>query len=166
MGANLTSKGKPRKPPAKGRPKYVHIGRPTIYRPEVCDRLLDYFNSIPATYKTKDGTIKANMMPTVEGFCRQEQIAKDTYYNWVKRHSAFSDAHEKAQAIQEAIWLENSMLGRYNPAFTIFFAKNKYGWTDQVKHEVQIGVEDRLRKLLEGQQQAQIEHIEEAETLD
>jgi len=80
-------------------------------------------------------------------------INKDTLYHWLRRGAKekervaknkrtkvrkeeqpfveFSDAVKKAKEFQEKILVTNALKGLYNPAFSIFFAKNNLGWKDR-----------------------------------
>lgn len=110
-------------------------GRPTKYKPEYCQAILDYFNKSATTvkqktYVTKNGTEiveeveKANAMPTIEGFARSIEINTESVTNWVKDHEEFSDAYLRAKAMQKDILIENGLKGLYNSQFATFVAIN------------------------------------------
>ena len=122
-------------------------GRPSTYRPEYDQMLLDYFD-IPATreiietHESKNGTVfqevrtVANDLPTIEGFCKSLKISRETFYHWAGLFPSFADSHKKAQAMQQAIWQQNTMRGRYSQPFAIFFGKNVYGWKDKEDQQI------------------------------
>jgi hypothetical protein len=125
-------------------------GQPTLYKEEYCDMLLKHYD-IPALvpelireyneetkeWETKEGKEwVANKIPDVLSFSRKIGIHRDTFYEWIKKHDEFSDTYKKCKDIAEDIWRENSMFGRYQIAYTIFYGKNIFNWKD--KQEVQL----------------------------
>lgn len=56
-------------------------GRPTLYRPEYCDMLIEYM-ALPASF---------------ESFAGEIGVDRDTLYEWRKKHKDFSDAHKKGK---------------------------------------------------------------------
>ncbi len=117
------------------------IGRPTIYKEEYPERLLKYFKSAtPTKMVTKQQIIGSkvveveeevpNMMPTVEAFCCEIEISKETYYRWIKDYPKFSDAYKKAIVYRDKIFTENTFMGRYEKVFSIFYAKCNMGWRE------------------------------------
>lgn len=123
-------------------------GRPTNYKPEYCEEIIKFFD-IEATrevilphYKNgeiswEDKKILANSLPTIEGFCAKLGIWKKVLHDWVKKHKEFGDAYKRAKELQAQIWQENSLLGLYNPQFSIFFGKNCMGWKDKQEHQIE-----------------------------
>lgn len=118
------------------------VGRPTKYRKEYCDELLKFFNidpyfETPITYTDKKGNVteKVNFiaadLPTLAGFAKKIGISRDTLNEWTREHPEFSDAIKKSKECQESILTTNALRGDYNPAFSIFFAKNNMGWKDR-----------------------------------
>lgn len=122
--------------------KYL-TGRPTKYYPARCTELIDFFN-VPLQ---DPQTGKAVTLPTIERFCSNIGIHVDTFYEWEQRHSMFSDAAKKARQLQKAIWIENSLKGRYNTPFTIFMGKNVFGWQDKQDVNVTVSIEDKIRQI-------------------
>jgi hypothetical protein len=117
-------------------------GRPTKYKPEYCEAIIDFFNVSPTrtileTVTRKDGSTVdkeieiANDLPTIQRFCFSIDIVKDTLHEWVARYPEFSDAYKRAKELQEDMWVRNSLKGLYNPSFTIFTGKNIFGWRDK-----------------------------------
>lgn len=122
------------------------IGRPTKYKPIYCKKLLNYFDKPPSivlkeTIYMKNGDKKEKDLsiipefPTIEGFCQQLKISKQTLHTWTTKHKEFMDAYTRAKEIQEHIWLTNSMRGLYNPQFAIFAGKNMFKWKDKSESE-------------------------------
>ena len=126
-------------------------GRPTKYSPHYCKMIIDHFRNSPLfkvttkQYIDKYGNEKVKKLkevaefPTIEDFADSIDVCHDTLIEWATKvdkegnlvHPEFSEAYKKAKELQKNIWQKNSMLGRYNPAFTIFAGKNLFGWTDK-----------------------------------
>lgn len=79
--------GKNYKPPDE-----AVMGAPTKYKPEYCQRLLDYFNVSPHDKaKNKDGE-ELDLPPdppSIEGFADSIGVVKKTIYSWSKKHPDF-----------------------------------------------------------------------------
>src|SRR5271157_578893 len=115
--------------------KPKHAGRPTKYKPEYCQAIIDYF-SIPKTkqlikkYVTKSGTIieepieKPNDLPFLEAFARSIGVNIDTLHAWCKSYREFSDAFTHAKELQKQFMVQNGISGLYPPAAYAFTAKN------------------------------------------
>lgn len=103
-------------------------GRPTLYKEEYCQQLIDHMGS-GLSFESFAGLI---------GTCR------DTLYNWKKEHSEFFDAHkkgiEKNLIWWEKVGLEGMFMGGkdnpFNAAVYCFNMKNRHGWKDRVESEV------------------------------
>ncbi len=117
-------------------------GRPSDYDPKYCDELLEYFSvdpyfETPVERQLKNGTVVTSIkfipsdLPTLAGFACKIGVHRDTLNQWSKDHPEFSDAVQKAKEYQEKILVNNALKGLYNPAFSIFFAKNNLGWKDR-----------------------------------
>ena len=119
-------------------------GRPTKYKEEFCDALVEYYDKEPVT----DG--KPTDLPVVVGFCRTIGISKDTFYAWVKKYDTFSDAYKKAQTMQEHILITNGLAGRYDKTFAIFAAKNLIGWKDKQEVDLNAGISIKWDKDVNG----------------
>lgn len=126
------------------------IGRPTKYKPEYCQQIIDYFNVEPqqTTYKKTyyaDGTLKseepvvlAEQFPTLQGFAHEIGVDVDTLLNWTKKHDEFFGAYTRAKELQEKIWLINGMGGLYNSQFAQFFGKNCLGYKDKTEQDINV----------------------------
>jgi transposase len=96
-------------------------GRPTDYRPEYCQKLID-FCSLGRSY---------------EAFAGFLGVSKQTLYTWEKKHPEFLDAKRiaraKAQLTLEG-WGEDLMKGNFGKGASasvwIFMMKNMTGWRD------------------------------------
>lgn len=108
------------------------VGRPTLYRPEFCEQLLEYADIDPyreikrVNLKTGNEYIEtiANDLPSLTGFAKKIGVAVHTIGNWGKAHPEFLDATTRAKTMAEHILNINALAGRYNPRYAIFVAKN------------------------------------------
>jgi len=133
------------------KPEGYIFGRPTKYKREYCQQLIEYFNIQPyyerketiTNLKTKQKYYKyrtvANDLPSLVGFACKLGVTRDTLNEWANavnkdnklKHKDFSDAIKKAKEYQEYIWQTNSLKGLYNTAFTIFAGKNIFNWKEK-----------------------------------
>lgn len=119
------------------------LGRPTLYKPEYVEELLEYFDQEPyveveKTVPTKKGPVQINVdeatdFPTLAGFAIKIGVHRDTLHEWSKKYPEFSDAYKRAKDFQENYIATNGMKGLVNPAFAIFTAKNVLGWRDKLE---------------------------------
>ncbi len=111
-------------------------GRPSKYDKKYVNLLLDYMkNPIDETF------------PTLAGFACTIEPCRDTLHEWsrakikdengnlVLKYPEFSDAYKKIKDIQERNIVHGALTGKYNPTFSIFFAKNNLGYKDQQTQE-------------------------------
>lgn len=102
-------------------------GRPSKYKKAFCDQLVE---------KMSEGW-------SIESFCADVGIAKDTFYNWVKEHPEFSDAKKRGEMASFQWWEEqvkNHLFipdrgGSFNTTAWIFNMKNRFGWRDRQPDE-------------------------------
>lgn len=121
-------------------------GRPSKYKPEYCQILIDHlsqglsFACFPAGLHNKTGV----------------WVNLDTCYEWANVHPAFSDAKKQGES-EGQLWWEN--LGRagaagkilnFNSGTWIFNMKNRFLWRNEVqlKHSGQISQGPNLNKIL------------------
>ena len=139
----LTAAGTPRKrPPRKGE------GRPSKYKPEYCDAIIDYFDRPPQRVEYKrtynaDGSVKTEepiifgeQIPTLQGFAHTVDTTAKTLWEWADKYPEFGKAYARAKELQEHILVINAMGGQYNSQFAQFFAKNNLGYKDKTEQEV------------------------------
>lgn len=108
------------------------FGRPTEYKPEYCQKLIDYM-ALGYSY---------------EAFAGKLGVSKQTLYNWEKANQDFMDAKsiavEKCRVYWESLAIDNpftTKLGGLNTGVWVFNMKNRFKWTDKV--EVEAGEETR-----------------------
>jgi hypothetical protein len=118
-------------------------GRPTKYKPEYCQALIDYFDKplytkviqqkMSASGVVKDIEVSvATDMPTFEGFAVDIcKVCHDTILEWCKVHRDFSEAYKRAKEYQKRFVFSHTMNGNYNASFAKFFAINCLGMKEQ-----------------------------------
>lgn len=126
-------------------------GRPTKYRPEYVDQMLEFFSQAPTrevTVRDAKGNERTEILPgqfpTLARFATNIGVVKDTLLEWSQardengelKHPEFSVAYKKAKELQEANLVEGTIAGAYNSTFAIFTAKNVLGWRDKIEQEV------------------------------
>lgn len=122
-------------------------GRPTVYKSEYCEMIVDFFRVQPQITKKKktyyaSGQVKseeeypiAAELPTFQKFADKIGVHIDTLHEWKDKYEEFSEAYARAKQLQEHIWLVNGMSNLYNAQFAQFFGKNCLGYKD--KQEVE-----------------------------
>ncbi len=111
----------PRKPKKRG--------RPSRYRREFAQQLVDYF-SAPAQRvarkieKYPDGALKSSApvalttpFPTFEAFAAAIGVARSTLYAWETDHPTFAEACRRAREQQIRFIVENGLNGNYSTSF-------------------------------------------------
>lgn len=121
------------------------MGRPPKFKRQFIDDMLDYFSNPPTETIFVNGVeIERQKYPTLAGFAIQINVCRDTLHEWAHgrtekgrlKHPDFSDVYKKAKAYQEDRLVNGGLYGDFQPAFTIFCAKNLLKWKD--KHEVEL----------------------------
>ena len=96
-------------------------GRPTKYKPEMCDRLVQLMG---------DGLSKT-------AACAELGIRTETLYQWAKEKPEFSDAVKKAEEVCAHWWEDkgrDAMQGRiegFNATTFVWMTKNILNWRDK-----------------------------------
>lgn len=140
------------------------IGRPTKYRPEFCQILIDFFDIEPydkielphyqsdgKTIKWKDYKLIPARMPSLLKFAKSINVDYKTIYNWVdKGHNSFQEEFFQAFTFAKEIrkyWLIDLGLSGLTPPLSYkFTAINVTDMRDKVEeiHDVS----DKLASLL------------------
>ena len=135
------------------------VGRPTAYRPEFCEMMVDFFD-IPLEREVvvdvedgqggsiKETRIVANPFPTLGRFAASIGVSSDTLRKWARAKNPdgapvrpeFFWSYARARDLQEALLIEGGMSGVYNYKFAILAAKNILGWRDCVEQVVEVRV--------------------------
>lgn len=138
------------------KPKKNKGGRPTKYKKEYCEQIVEYFRVPPEIIEYKreyyqNGNLKSeypivrgNEFPTFQGFADKIGVNIDTLNEWCNVHPKFSEAYTHAKSLQEKIWLTNGMTGLYNAQFAQFFGKNCLGYKDKQEVEQSGGLDNTI----------------------
>lgn len=110
-------------------PEKRPVGRPTDYRDEYVQMMLDYFNP------EAPGAI----MPLLSGFAWKIGVTRSTLHLWATakddagnlKHPEFSDAYAKCRDAQEVVLATGGLTGAFNASFAGLTAKNILGWRDK-----------------------------------
>ena len=143
-----------KKPKAKAKPKVAArpVGRPTVYRDEFPEMMIEFFSQAPTrevTNRDSKGNESTQVLPgffpTLARFATNIGVTKDTLHDWATakdlttgnlKHPEFSSAYKKAKDLQEANLVEGTIASAYNSTFAIFTAKNVLGWRDKIEQEI------------------------------
>ncbi len=128
-------------------------GRPTDYREEYCQQLVDFFSIEPnrkekvsvaeafdkkdgkVTFKKEEWKIVPNTLPTIQKFCDKIGTTRKTLLEWTTKHPEFLNAYEIAKEKYKDFLIENGLMNLYNGAFAIFVAKNTTDMKDKTELE-------------------------------
>jgi hypothetical protein len=124
-------------------------GRPTDYKPEYCELLIQYMSK-GYSYQTFAAQVNCNV---------------DTLYEWEKKNPEFSDAKKMGFIKSQAFWEDIGIQGLWtapngpnlNATVWIFNMKNRFKWRDKQPDEetqnnqttVHVVSESKIDKLLE-----------------
>ena len=117
------------------------VGCPTKYRPKYCKELVDYFEieyqMITEEVASQGKAVevvraKLSKFPTLEGFCVEIGITKNTLLNWTKEFPEFLRAYTIAKHKQKMLLMQGGLSGEYNSSFAKFVAIN---CTDMVEKQ-------------------------------
>jgi len=110
------------------------VGRPTKYKPEYCQELIEFFDREPYRPLVVDGVALTDKngravftpceFPTFERFAYKIGVHRETLRNWCDKYPDFFAAYKKAEMLQKDILIQNGLMGQYEKTFAIFTAKN------------------------------------------
>jgi hypothetical protein len=114
------------------------MGRPTKYKPEYCQAIIDYFSRehtrvVEVTHTNTKGDTwtsndeKANPLPTIDGFCAKIGVSDEILVAWTKRWPAFLTAYTRAKQMQKDMLLSNALTKGYDSGFAQFVGINCCG---------------------------------------
>lgn len=126
-------------------------GRPTKYKQEYCEKLIEYFNIEPYEERLKKVVTKSgdvieipedvpNDMPSLAGFAIKIGVHRDTLHEWANEYPEFSDVYKRAKDFQENYLIVNGNKGLISAPFGIFTAKNILKWRDKQPDETEVVV--------------------------
>lgn len=126
-------------------------GRPTEYKDEYIQLMIDYFNIeveklVDVEVVGKDGEVRTeqkvvvNKFPTLGRFASNIGITRETLHDWATaknpdgsiRRPDFAYTYARAKDLQEVLLTEGGLAGMYEGRFATFAAKNIIGWRDKI----------------------------------
>lgn len=124
------------------------FGRPTKYKKEYCQGIVDYFKNFEPFEElpiketvNDDGTTTSETKrfpvapPSLTKYATSIDVSRETLHEWKRVHKDFSDAFGKAKAIYEDVYCDGAMLGYYNHGFTALIMKNRFDWADKSENK-------------------------------
>lgn len=120
----------PRRKRGDPKPEGYKFGRPTSYRPEYCQSIIDFFtrDSWELAHDAK-GTAKVvpkDNIPTLIRWCLAIGVPRRTIYDWIEAHPEFADAHDTAMELQKAFLMESGIV-HGSGGFASFMLKCVHG---------------------------------------
>jgi len=105
-------------------------GRPTKYKPEYCESIVQYFSEGFKEHITP--------IPFLYNWCQSIGITKKTAHNWKEQHEDFLHAYDAAKELQKQWLVQGGLDGSFNAAFCKFVAINMTDMVDasEVKQTV------------------------------
>ncbi len=94
--------------------------RPTKYRPEYCQRIIDFFSIDPyEKYVDENGNVTdlPPKAPTIERFADSLGVVKQTVYDWSKKHREFLYALNLVRQKERIFIRDAGMASIYDPRF-------------------------------------------------
>jgi hypothetical protein len=121
---------------------YKKMGRPTTYRPEYCEDIVNFFSVDPIiekdiTVTRADGSTidkteyEAAPTPYLENWLDKIGTDRATLKYWVAEFPDFSNAYKRAKELQRKFIKEAALKNCHNAAFSIFMMKNVCKWQDK-----------------------------------
>jgi len=99
----------------------MRTGRPTKYREDMPQRVLNYVDEAFATGK----------IPTIQGLSCVLEVDEDTIGNWGKKYPSFFGAVKRLKQSQADNLQNKGLRNEFNPTMCIFLLKNNHGFTDR-----------------------------------
>lgn len=139
-------------------------GRPTKYKPEYCDLIVDFFAEAQAYIELNHETdetrrrVFPKKFPTMARFASSIGVAAITLHEWASSkdengellYPDFSMSYKQSLEIQESLLLEGGLSGAYNPAITRFVLANHHGYRNEKEVVVDAVTSKRLEEHFSG----------------
>lgn len=128
-----------------------YVGRPTAYKPEYCQDMIDYFAKAerfvelqasrtvggPAGNTEKYIKIPAKM-PTFSRYADKIGVHDDTLNSWCEEYKEFFGAYSKCKELQKDWLVEIGNSGIGSTPFVIFLTKNVTDMRDKVEQDINL----------------------------
>ena len=131
----------PNKQKKSTQPTRKKNGRPTSYKQEYCQQIIDYFANAPLYEEVriphyKNGEVAYEdikrfppKLPTLVQFAKSIGVCYPTVYNWqclghASFHEEFLNAYSRAKQLQKDFLIQAGLSGVFNPGFATFVAIN------------------------------------------
>jgi len=135
-------------------------GRPTKYKPEYCQKIIEFFDRPLVEHKPKEvihpklGVVsimeeRGTDLPLFQDFAHELSVHTDTLLEWCTKHEEFSVSYKRAKELQAKHLITNTMQNRYATSFAIFTAKNIMGWRD--KQEIEQTTNQNVTITIDGE---------------
>lgn len=110
--------------------KIVFCGRPSDYKPEYAQMMIEYFDVPP--YKTvgKNKITVPNDLPLLSGFAFKIGVHRETLQVWSEKHEEFGHAYKLCKEIQDRNLITNGLRGLYS-TFANLVSKNLLDFKDK-----------------------------------
>ena len=101
------------------------MGRPTKYKPEMCETVIELM---------KEGASQYEVLATLG-------ISEDTFYRWKKENEEFSESIKRGSQLSQAWWEKKGRISlddrQFNSTLWYMNMKNRFKWADkqEVKNE-------------------------------
>jgi hypothetical protein len=132
--------------PRKKPEELLKRGRPTDYRPEYCDEMLEYFSK--SLYK-KGGYGKQKELedlPTFEWYAAGIRgVARSTLNEWASKYPEFSEAYKKCKEMQQNLLVQGGISRAYDSGFTRFILNSV---SDTYKERVTVDVGEEAKGIV------------------
>lgn len=118
-------------------------GRPTKYKPEYCQQMIDYFN----VEIYKEGYKKElNLLPTFQGFAAKELgVTTNTLLNWAEENDEFLRAYNVCKELQEQLLVQGGISRAYDGNFTKFILNSV---SKTFKEKVVLEADDETKNII------------------
>lgn len=142
-------------------------GRPTKYKSEYCQALVDFFGQDPYEEREiehygKDGEVKwadiklmPRKLPSLVDFAKSIKVGISTVYDWINpKHASYQKEFSetfthKAKKLQKWALIQGGLMGVYNPAFAKFVAVNISDMRDKQESTIKTDPDNPLKWTIE-----------------
>lgn len=99
----------------------LKAGAPSKYRPEYCQRMIDYFSVGVFKARGYGKEKEYNYFPSFQAFSAKElKVTHQTLLNWCNDFPEFFEAYELCKQLQEQLLVEAGLTRAYDSGFAKF----------------------------------------------